>query len=223
MAEIEEDPLFMHGVSRESIGKGKAAAAAAAAKAPAPKTTAAPSTLKKSLPMPTPPPPPPEMAMEEKTRFVDHITAYREKFPWLKKRNGNVTAKSGEAELRDEMHYIESQLGCKNQDSSFGLTCFTSAMTGLEMSTSVWNPLGLQLTGLGQIARDNSDQFKDVVDELLVKYTTGMYMSPETRLIMSVGALVMTVHAANTGDPRVKMALERMNVAVKVPPGAEDL
>jgi hypothetical protein len=33
----------------------------------------------------------------------------------------------------------------------------------------------------------------------------------------------MTVHAANTGDPRVKTALERMNVAVNVPPGADDL
>jgi hypothetical protein len=57
----------------------------------------------------------------------------------------------------------------------------------------------------------------------MIKYTTGMYMSPETRLVMSVGALEMTVHAANTGDPRVKTALERMNVTVQVPPGAGDL
>jgi len=189
---------------------------------PADSSPAAAPAKKTSLPIPTPPAPPPEMPAEEKSRFVDHIVAYREKFPWLKKRN-TVSAKSTEAELRDELHYIESQLGSKNQDSSFGLTVFTSAMTGLEMSTAVWNPMGLQLNGLGQIARDNSDQFKDVVDELLVKYTTGMYMGPETRLIMSVGALVMTVHAANTGDPRVKTALEKMNVAVQVPPGAEDL
>jgi hypothetical protein len=222
MAEIEEDPMFMAGVSRESVSKSKAAAAAAAAKA-AQKAAPAAATAKKGLPMPTPPAPPPEMTVDEKSRFVDHIGAYREKFPWLKKRNGNVSAKSSEAELRDELHYIETQLGSKNQDSSFGLTIFTSAMTGLEMSTTVWNPLGLQLNGLGQIARDNADQFKDVVDELMIKYTTGMYMSPETRLVMSVGALVMTVHAANTGDPRVKTALERMNVAVNVPPGADDL
>jgi hypothetical protein len=222
MAEIEEDPMFMAGVSRESVSKSKAAAAAAAAKA-AQKPAPAAATAKKGLPMPTPPAPPPEMTVDEKSRFVDHVGAYREKFPWLKKRNGSVSAKSSEAELRDELHYIETQLGSKNQDSSFGLTIFSSAMTGLEMSTTVWNPLGLQLTGLGQIARDNADQFKDVVDELMIKYTTGMYMSPETRLVMSVGALVMTVHAANTGDPRVKTALERMNVAVKVPPGSDDL
>lgn len=221
MADIEEDPLFMSGVSRETISKGKAAAAAAAAK-PVAKAPAAP-TKKGGLPMPTPPPLPPEMTVDEKSRLVDHILAYREKFPWLKKRNGTVSAKSSEAELRDELHYIETQLGSKNQDSSFGLTVFTSAMTGLEMSTAAWNPLGLQLNGLGQIARDNSDQFKDVVDELMVKYTTGMYMSPETRLVMSVGALVMTVHAANTGNPHVKTALERMSVAVQVPPGIGDL
>ena len=48
-------------------------------------------------------------------------------------------------------------------------------------------------------------------------------MSPEARLILGVGALVMTVHAANTGDPRVKSALVRMNLAPDVSSAHSDL
>jgi hypothetical protein len=52
-------------------------------------------------------------------------TASRENIPWQTKRKGSVSAKSSEAELRDELRYIETQLGCKSQDSSFGLPIFT--------------------------------------------------------------------------------------------------
>jgi hypothetical protein len=204
----------MSGLGREAVKKEKAAAAPT----PPPKKT--------SLPKPTPPPAPPEpepMSADARSRAIDRVGAYRERFPWLKKRTASITAKISDDELLDEIHFIEMQLGSKNQDSSFGLTLFTSAMSGLEMSTKVYNPLGLQLDGLSQVARDNSDQFKDVIDELLVKYTTGVYLSPETRLVMSVGALVMTVHAANSGDPRIKEALSRVGSTVKAPNGTEDL
>ena len=87
-------------------------------------------------------------------------------------------------------------------------------MSGLEMSTHVFNLLQLDLAGLGTVATDNADQFKDILDELVIKYTTGVYVSPEARLILGVGALVMIVHAANTGSPRVKETLGRTNVSV---------
>ena len=48
-------------------------------------------------------------------------------------------------------------------------------------------------------------------------------MSTEARLILGVGALVKTVHAANTGDPRIKAALERMNLAPEVSSAHSDL
>jgi hypothetical protein len=219
----EKDPLELGAISREGVartGNLKAAASAAAsAKAPPPP---------KSKPSPAPqiaiPKKNVEMTVEQKSAYLDKITAYREKFPWLKKRNGSLSAKSADADLLDEMHHIEVQLGSKAaSDSNVGITLFTTAMNGLEMSTQIFNPLNLKLGGLGKIATDNADQFSDVLDELVIKYTTGVYVSPEARLILGVGALVMTVHAANTGDPRVKAALERMNLAPKVSSAHSDL
>jgi hypothetical protein len=175
------------------------------------------------MPIPAPAPKK-EMAIDQKSALIDKITAYREKFTWLKKRNGSLSAKSADAELLDEVHYIEIQLGSKAaSDSNVGINLFGAAMNSLEMSTHVFNPLNLQLGGLGKIATENADQFKDVLDELVIKYTTGMHVSPEARLILGVGALVMTVHAANTGDPRVKAALERMNLAPDVSSAHSDL
>ena len=211
------DPLDLSTVSREGVARaGNLKAAAASKPPPAPK---------KSAPMPIPAPAPKkEMAIDQKSALIDKITAYREKFTWLKKRNGSLSAKSADAELLDEVHYIEIQLGSKAaSDSNVGINLFGAAMNSLEMSTHVFNPLNLQLGGLGKIATENADQFKDVLDELVIKYMTGMHVSPEARLILGVGALVMTVHAANTGDPRVKAALERMNLAPDVSSAHSDL
>ena len=211
------DPLDLSTVSREGVARaGNLKAAAASKPPPAPK---------KSAPMPIlAPVPKKEMAIDQKSALIDKITAYREKFTWLKKRNGSLSAKSADAELLDEVHYIEIQLGSKAaSDSNVGINLFGAAMNSLEMSTHVFNPLNLQLGGLGKIATENADQFKDVLDELVIKYTTGMHVSPEGRLLLGVGALVMTVHAANTGDPRVKAALERMNLAPDVSSAHSDL
>jgi hypothetical protein len=207
------DPLDLGKISREGVARTSnvKAAAASAAKAPAAKAKfpppPAPPPVKKQVPL--------EMPIEQKSAHVDRILAYREKFAWLKKRNGAVTAKSADADLLDELHYIEVQLGSKStSDSNVGTSLFGAAMSGLEMSTHVFNPLQLDLTGLGKVATDNADQFKDIIDELMIKYATGVHVSPEARLVLGVGALVMTVHAANTGDPRVKEALGRMNMSV---------
>lgn len=118
--------------------------------------------------MPTPLPPPPEMTVEGKSRFVDHIgnalahTARssrggREEIAqrhwFLVSGFGAKSKVLSEAELRDELHYIETQLSSNNQDSSFGLTVFTSAMTGLEMSTSV---CGIQIYTCSIAIRTNT-------------------------------------------------------------------
>ena len=208
------DPLDLGKISREGVARTSnvKAAAASAAKAPA--------APKAKLPPPPAPPPvkkqvPLEMPIEQKSAHVNRILAYRENFTWLKKRNGAITAKSADAKLLDELHYIKVQLGSKStSDSNVGTSLFGAAMSGLEITTHVFNPLQLDLTRLGKVETDNADQFKDIIDELVIKYATGVHVSPEARLILGVGALVMTVHAANTGDPRVKEALGRMNVSV---------
>lgn len=158
----------------------------------------------------------------DKSALLDQLGLYRERFPHLKRRN-NVSVKSSVEDIYDELHYIEMQLGSK-QDGSFGAMLLTGTMVAIEaVHRDIWNPLGLNLNGLAQVTRDNMSEFQPIVDELMIKYGAGMYMGPEMRLCLSVGAMMMTVHAANSGDPRVAVALEKMNASVKVPKGAEEL
>ena len=169
-----------------------------------------------------PPAPPPVEAVFDKSAYLDKISAYRERFPHIRKRN-NVTAKSSPDEILDELHYIEMQLGSK-QDGNLGSMILHTSMVAVEaIHRDIWNPLNLNLTGLGNITKDNMSEFQPIVDELMIKYGTGMYMSAELRLTLAVGAMVMTVHAANSGDPRVAAALEKMNTRVSAPSSASDL
>jgi len=169
-----------------------------------------------------PPPPPPPVSVEEKSALLDKLVAYRERFPHLKKRN-NVTVKSSADDIEDELHYCEMQLGSR-QDNNIGGMILHGSMLAIEtVHRDVYNPLGLNLNGLAKVTKDNMAEFQPIVDELVIKYSTGLYMGPEMRLVLAMGALVMTVHGANSGDVRIASALEKMNTGVKVPAGADDL
>lgn len=67
----------------------------------------------------------------EKTRLLDQIEAYRARFKSLKKRNKCENMKASLAELHDEVHYIESQLGHKDGKEPVGMA-FVACMYGLE-------------------------------------------------------------------------------------------
>ena len=171
---------------------------------------------------PPAPPPPPPVSAEEKSALLDKLGAYRERFPHLKKRN-NVTVKSSADDIEDELHYCEMQLGSR-QDNNIGGMILHGSMLAIEtVHRDVYNPLGLNLNGLAKVTKDNMAEFQPIVDELMIKYSTGLYMGPEMRLVLAMGALVMTVHGANSGDVRIASALEKMNTGVKVPAGADDL
>ena len=158
----------------------------------------------------------------DKSALLDKLGAYKERFPHLKKRN-NVSIKSSADDILDELHYYEMQLGSK-QDGSFGAMILHGTMLAVEtIHRDVWNPMGLNLNGLARVTKDNMSEFQPIVDELMIKYGGSMYMSPEMRLTLALGALVMTVHGANSGDPRIASALEKMNAEVKVPKSAADL
>ena len=51
-----------------------------------------------------------ELTDEQKSALLDKLSAYKERFPHLKSRN-KLSGKSTTAEVMDEMHYYESQLG----------------------------------------------------------------------------------------------------------------
>ena len=175
-------------------------------------------TSSTSAPAPAPTPP----VEVDKSLLLDKLTAYRERFPHLKKRN-NVSVKSSAEDILDELHYCEMQLGSR-QDSNVGAMILHGTMVAVEtIHRDVYNPLGLNLTGLGKVTKDNMAEFQPIVDELMIKYGAGMYISAETRLVLALGAMIMTVHGANSGDPRIATALEKMNQKVHVPVSSTDL
>lgn len=193
---------------KEDRLQGKRGSAPPPAPAPAPAPT----------PTPTPPPKP-----VDKSTLLDKIEAYRKRFPGLKKRN-NVSIKSHVEECIDELHYIEMQLGSADGNDGVAAMAFISAMNVAETVTSkYYNPMGLRLEGLTQVSKDNMNQIAPILDELMIKYATGMYVGPETRLVMTVGAMMATVHAANSGDPRTADILSRASEVVAPPKGAESL
>ena len=175
-----------------------------------------------NVPATSAPPPPVEPAVEEKSLLLDKIHAYRERFPHLKSRNSKVSGKSTHDEIADELHYLEQQLG--QREGHMGHHMFQLALSGVEeITTKHYNPLGLNLMGLSQVARDNQDQFAPILDELFIKYATNMYIGPEMRLVMATATLMYTVHAANTGNPTVARAMEAMSKKVQVPESSKDL
>ncbi len=168
---------------------------------------------------PTAQPPPPQM---DRSVLLDKIAAYRERWPNLKKRN-NVSVKSTIDEIADELHYIELQLGTQGGGHNIGATVLYGSMLGIEKFTrDYWNPLGLDLNGLGTVAQQNMAEFQPLLDELMIKHNAGVYTSPEWRLALAIGATVLTVNAANQ-NPEVARAVKSMNMAVNPPKGAEGL
>ena len=153
--------------------------------------------------------------------MLDKIEMYRQRFGHLKSRN-KLSGKSTAEEIEDELHYLEQQLGQK--DGHMGQHVFLLAMSGLEeLTTKHYNPLGLNLAGLSQVARENQDQFGPILDELVIKYATNMYVGPEMRLAMATATLIYTVHAANSGNPAVAQAMASMARPVSAPTNAKDL
>ena len=156
-----------------------------------------------------PPPPPPQV---DKSALLDKLGAYRERFPELKTRN-KVSARSTAEEIEDELHYVQMQLGQKEQN--MGVSVFLAAMAAIEEGSRHYNT-GLNLNGLHRVARDNQAEFAPIIDELVIKYGASMYVSPEMRLAMAVGTLVYSVHSANSGNPEVARALAKMSAPAPV-------
>lgn len=172
-----------------------------------------------SVPPSAPPPPEPE----DLSKLLDRLEMYHERFPWLKSRN-KITARSLPQEIHDELHYVEVQLGSGGEAGGFAPQVFVGVMSALEIGTrDYFNPLKLNLSGLSSVAKDNIDQFTPLIDEMSIKYGAGMYMPVEWRLAIAVGTLCATVHAANSGDPKLASVLQRMNQPVQTPASGSDL
>jgi hypothetical protein len=139
---------------------------------------------------------------EQRQELLDKIGRYRERFPKLKKRNGTLTIKTSLLELLDEAHYIEQQLG-REEGPGGALKpanlCFIATMHGIEQGAAVYNPLKLQLSGLGNTTQQSIKQFEPLLDEFMIKHSMDMTASVEMRIVMLIATTVATVHMANSG------------------------
>ena len=213
---IELDPVMLSAAQEERVA-AKKKGGASSSKAPSePKETKKQKEVVAAMaetPQELPPPPSPE----ELRVMLDKIGAYKERFPNLKSRNKKLSTPE---EIEDELHYIQLQLGSSTQSGNFGALALCTAMTCLERSTEFYNPLNLDLRGLGAVTKQNMHEFQPIIDELMIKYNTGLYAPPELRLAMAIGATVLTVHAANQ-NPEVAKAVRAMHKTVNKPPGAD--
>ena len=216
----DPDPLFMSGLDPLEIKQSIDAKKEPKKKAPTPaqeielakeaRLSAKESRLATGPSKPAAPEPPPPTPEMDKTKMLDRLMAYKERFPALKSRN--KTLKTAE-EIADELHYVELQLGSAT-DHSYAGKLFVLAMGGIEQLNNMYNPLNLNLHGLSGAAQQNLPELQPLLDELAIKYGGTMYMPVEYRLCLAVGSLVYTVHVCNT-DPRAAQAIHKAHVASK--------
>lgn len=155
----------------------------------------------------------------ERSKLLDRVMAYKERFPHLKSRNKTLKTTD---EIKDELHYLELQLGSSKENSLSGNLLY-AAMCGVESLTETFNPLNLNLAGLGQVTKSNMAQFEPLMDELMIKWGGPMSVPVEMRLALALSSVVISVHKANSGDPGFAQAVEKMNKVVKPVSGAKDL
>ena len=210
---IELEPALLGAAQEERASKKKGGSSAPPKEPKEPKRSSLPPALEAA---PAPPPEPLPPSPEQLRLMLDKIGAYRERFTHLKSRNKKL---SSPEEIEDELHYIELQLG-SSQGVNIGASGLCMAMTCLERSTNYWNPLKLNLSGLSTVTQQNMHEFQPIIDELMIKYNTGMYTPPEWRLALAIGATVVTVHAANQ-NPEIAKAVRAMGKTVNKPPDAD--
>jgi hypothetical protein len=144
-----------------------------------------------------------EKEYDERQQILDRLGRYRERFAKLKKRNGTLSIKSSLAELKDEEHYIEQQLG-REEGPGGSLKpanlFFVATMHALEQGSAIHNPLELQLRGLGATTQASVKSFEPLLDEFMIKHSMDMTASVEFRILMMIATTVATVHMANTGQ-----------------------
>jgi hypothetical protein len=140
---------------------------------------------------------------EERQQLLDRIMKYRERFTKLKKRNGALSIKSSLTELKDEEHYIEQQLG-REEGPGGSLKpanlFFVATMHAIEQGSAIYNPLKLQLRGLGATTQASVKSFEPLLDEFMIKHSMDMTASVEFCILMMIATTVATVHMANTGQ-----------------------
>lgn len=67
----------------------------------------------------------------------------------------------------------------------------------LEFATKKWNPLKLQMDGFGEYVMSNIDDYDNVFERLLEKYSGKGTMEPELELVIMLGTSMVMFHVSN--------------------------
>ena len=80
----------------------------------------------------------------------------------------------------------------------FQRSMLTTVTSGMEFLNSVYNPLGVALDGWSEQVNENIEDYDEIFEELYDKYKDKSKVSPEVRLIMSLGLSAAMCHVTNT-------------------------
>ena len=72
-----------------------------------------------------------------------------------------------------------------------------AAVSVLEFATKKWNPLKIQVDGFGEYVMSNIDDYDNVFERLLEKYSGKGTMEPELELIIMLGTSAVMFHVSN--------------------------
>ena len=72
-----------------------------------------------------------------------------------------------------------------------------AAVSVLEFATKKWNPLKLQMDGFGEYVMSNIDDYDNVFERLLEKYSGKGTMEPELELVIMLGTSAVMFHVSN--------------------------
>jgi len=128
------------------------------------------------------------------------------------------TAKTSPEELQDILFNIERDLSI-GQGVDICVTGYSTGMSGLETLHRIYNPLGLQLKGLGKATEEAKPLWEDLMVEFAIKHEDWFAMGVEKRILFFTAQLVMSVDAAN----RVATVMDSATVPAEVVEAAEDL
>lgn len=72
-----------------------------------------------------------------------------------------------------------------------------AAVSMLEFLTTKWNPLNLQLNGFGEYVMGNIDDYDNIFERLIAKWSGRGTMEPEFELLLTLGTSAVMYHISN--------------------------
>ena len=229
------DSAFMGGFTETNVAAVESAHAAAssatregpvakqraetAAKAEARKAAKAskPAVVKAPAPAPAAAAVAAETEREAKHKLLKRVEGYRKLKPGLKPcGRAWCTASSSMQDIEDEVASAQHQLG-EQPTTGLATNFLVSSLAAFEVLTQTYNPMALNLKGLGDFSKMKEAEFAPLVEEFMIKHGASLSLPVEVRIVMAIGSIVSLVHIANT-NPAVAAALAT-HVAPAPPPG----